>query len=128
MYEQDKTLSICCCPKLTDRHMYLNGFTKMKVKYATQVLSHSVVAIILMSVSLNALPQNAAVTAELVSNFDIFDCLNSSSTKGPKIFRQAISEHSNHKNFLTNMLSFIQSIKVVTIITIGQDCITYIKV
>ena len=114
MYERDKTLSIRCCPKLTDRHMYLNGFTKMKVKYATQVLSHSVAATILMSVSLNALPQNAAGTAELVSNFDsIFDCLNSSSTKGPKIFRRAISEHSNHKNFLTDMLLFIQSIKVV---------------
>ena len=60
------------------------------------------------------MPQNAAGAAELVSNFDnIFDCLNSSSTKGPKIFRQAISEHSNHKNFLTDMLLFIQSIKVV---------------
>jgi transposase-like protein len=33
MYERDKTLAIRCCPKLTNKHLHLNGFTKMKVKY-----------------------------------------------------------------------------------------------
>ena len=50
MYKRDKEQPIRCCPKLSDQHIYLNGFTKMEVKYATQVLSHSVSATILMSV------------------------------------------------------------------------------
>jgi hypothetical protein len=86
----------------------------MKVKYATQILSHSVSATMLTYVSLNALPAAAAGTAELISNFDkIFDCLNSSSKNDPKCHRQAISEKSIHHQFLKDMLQFIKSIKVV---------------
>ena len=86
----------------------------MKVKYATQILSHTVSATILMYVSLNALPATAAGTAELISNFDkIFDCLNSSLLNSPKCHRRAISENSIHHEFLTDMLKFIQCIKVV---------------
>ena len=114
MYEKDKALPMRCCPKLSDSHINLTGFTKMKVKYATQVLSHSVSATILTYVSLNALPAAAAGTAELISNFDkIFDCLNSSSLNSPKCHQQAISENSVHHEFLADMLKFIQSIKVV---------------
>ncbi len=114
MYEKDKSLQIRCCPKLSDSHINLTGFTKMKVKYATQILSHSVSSTILTYVSVNALPATAAGTAELISNFDkIFDCLNSSSINNPKCHRRAISENSIHHEFLTDMLKFILSIKVV---------------
>ena len=114
MYERDKALTMRCCPKLSDSHMNLTGFTKMKVKYATQVLSHSVSATILTYVSLNALPAAAAGTAELISNFDkIFNCLNSSSLNSPKCHQRAISENSIHHKFLTDMVKFIRSIKVI---------------
>jgi hypothetical protein len=114
MYERDKTLAIRCCPKLTNKQLHLKGFTKMKVRYATQVLSHLVSARILMMGSLGAMPSNAAGTAELISNFDqLFDCLNSSSPKSPKLHRQGISNDTIHKQFLTEMLTFIKSIKVV---------------
>ena len=114
MYESDKKLGIRCCPKLTNKHLHLNGFTKMKVKYATQVLSHSVAATILTMVSLGAMSSAAAGTAELVSNFDkIFDSLNSLSPKGPKLHRRAISNDSIHKEFLSDMLGFLKSIKVI---------------
>ena len=66
-------------------HMCPNGFLKMKVKLATQVLSHSVAAALNMAVSGGLLSASAAGTAEMVSKFDeIFDCLNSSTFNTPK--------------------------------------------
>ena len=70
IFEKDRTLSIRRCPKLTKKPINLNGFTKMKVKYATQVLSHSVSATILLHVSLGALPSTATGTAEFISVMD----------------------------------------------------------
>ena len=65
--------------KLTKKHIDLNGFQKMKVKYATQVLSKTMASSIMTYVSLGLLPAVAAGTAELLSKLDnIFYCLNSS--------------------------------------------------
>ena len=36
MYERGESITIRRCPKLTEKHIQLTGFTKMKVKYATQ--------------------------------------------------------------------------------------------
>lgn len=41
-YDIHKTLTNRCAPKLTDAHLLPNNFQKMKVKQATQVLSHTV--------------------------------------------------------------------------------------
>ncbi len=105
IYEKDRTLSIRCCPKLTKKHINLNGFTIMKVKYATQVLSHSVSATILLHVSLGALPSTATDTAEFISNMDkLLDCLNSSSLKDPKLHCQDISKNAIHSQFFQQMI------------------------
>lgn len=40
-------------PKLTDRHIFANVIPKMKVKYATQVLSHTVANFIDVVLTLN---------------------------------------------------------------------------
>ena len=37
-YNKDKTLSIRMAPKLTEKHIHPNGFSKMKVKYASQAI------------------------------------------------------------------------------------------
>ena len=80
VFNNDSTLPIRLCPKLTALHLHPNGFQKMKVKYATQTLSHTVSAAIETYVSLGRLPSSACGTAELVSKLDkTFDCLNSSS-------------------------------------------------
>lgn len=114
VYNRDQQQPIRCCPKLTQRHLNPNGFEKMKVKYATQVLSHTVASTLLTYVSLGALPTVAAGTAELLSNFDnIFDSLNSSSLSSEKLYKQAISKDSPHLEFLEHMLKFVISIKVV---------------
>ena len=129
LYERDSTLSIRCCPKLTEKHINPNGFTKMKVKYATHALSHTVAAAISMYVSLGALPLSAAGTAEFISMFDkIFDTLNSSSIKcAAKLYRRAISESSVHQKFLTTeAIPFITSLKVINGAT-GADVTNSLK-
>ena len=78
-YNQDKTLAKRTAPKLTGKHLHPNGFTKMKVKSATHVFSHTVAAAICTYVSMGGLPPRVSGTAQLLSQFDsIFDCVNSS--------------------------------------------------
>ena len=78
-YAKDVPLPIKSAPKLTEKHLHPNNFQKMKVKYATQVISHSVAASICMHISVGSLPPTAMGTAELLSTFDsVFDCINSS--------------------------------------------------
>ena len=79
----------------------------MKVKYATQTLSHTVAAAISMYVSVGAMP----ASAEFISKFHlIFDCLNSLSLKCPNLYRQALSENSVHQQFgATEAIPFIKS-------------------
>jgi hypothetical protein len=124
LYDRDSSLSIRCCPKLTDKHINPNGFTKMKVKLATQVLSHTVAAAISTYVSLGAMSASAAGTAEFITAFDkIFDCLNSSSVKyaNGKLHRKALSDSSVHLKFLTDeAIPFLSSIKVINRTT-GAD-------
>jgi hypothetical protein len=87
----------------------------MKVKYATQILSHFVSATILTYVCLGALPSTGASPAELVANFNkIFDCLNNSTLNSPKQHRRPIRDKSVHHEFLSDMLSFIKVIDCAT--------------
>jgi hypothetical protein len=113
LYKIDSDNTIRCCPKLTSIHLHPNGFQKMKVKYATQVLSHTVSAAMLTAVSSNLLPQSAAGTAELISHFDqIFNCLNSSSFKSRKIYNRPITPQSEHCTFMRDMCSFVKKIQI----------------
>ena len=43
-YEFDQTNPVKMTPKLTPKHIYLPAFTAMTVKYATQIMRHTVVA------------------------------------------------------------------------------------
>lgn len=73
-YNKDKELHIRAAPKLTDKHIHPNNFEKMKVKYATQILSHTVAASLCTYVSVGALSPLAMGTAEFLSKFDsLFD-------------------------------------------------------
>lgn len=124
VYHRDKQQSLRCCPKLTQKHISPNGFTKMKVKYATQVMSHTVGSTLCMYIALGALPPSAVGTAELIANMDnIFDCLNSSSLNSTKIYKKALSEDSAHHKFIDDMLPFIQSIKVKEDVTNKLRCL-----
>ena len=101
VYANDSKLPIRLCPKLTKKHMHPNRFQKMKVKYATQVLSHTVSAAISTYVSVGKLPSAACGTAELLMKLDqTFDCLNSSSPHSPKVLRRAMTPTSPHEDFM----------------------------
>ena len=117
-YRKEEKEALRLAPKLTEKHINLTGFSKMKVKLATQVLSHSVAAAINTYVRFHALPLSASGTALLLEKFDrIFDCCNASSFKDPKTGRRPITSTSLHVQELTDALSFIKSIKVVNCIT-----------
>ena len=112
-FNKDKSLPIRCAPKLTERHVHPNNFAKMKVKLATQILSHTVAASICTYVSLGVLPQSAMGTAEFISQFDsLFDSVNSSALNSAKDLRRPITAKSNHVQFLNKTISFIKSLKV----------------
>ncbi|CAB3997362.1 Hypothetical predicted protein [Paramuricea clavata] len=112
-YNKDKELPIRSAHKLTDKHIHPNNFNKMKVKYATQVLSHTVAASLCTYISLGVLPTSAMGTAELLLKFDtLFDSVNSSKLHSPKKLKTPITETSNHVNFFNEAIDFIASLKV----------------
>jgi hypothetical protein len=127
LYNIDSKNSIRCCPKLTSNHLYPNGFQKMKVKFATQVLSHTVSSAMLMATSGGLLPPSAVGTAELIAQFDtIFDCLNSTSFECPKIYNHPLSSQSHHFKFMADMCSLVGRLKVTDPAT-GKDVTSNLK-
>ena len=68
-FKQDQTLPTKLAPKRTEKHLHPNGFTKMKVKLASQIFSHTVSAAINTYVYLKALPGDALDTAQLIKCF-----------------------------------------------------------
>ena len=97
VYVRDSALPIRSAPKLTEKHIHPNNFNKMKVKLATQVLSHTVAATICMYVSVGALPSSAMGTAEFIQRFDsVFDCVNSSTLNSSKVLKCALSDQTKH--------------------------------
>ena len=114
LYEIDSKNEIRCCPKLTHSHLFPNNFQEMKVKLATQVLSHTVSSAFSTGVSTGQLPPRAAAAAELVEKFDrIFDSLKSSSPESPKHFNKPISQDSGHCEFMEETSCFVKNIKVI---------------
>ena len=113
-YKKDKELQIRAAPKLTDKHIRPNNFAKMKVKYATQVLSHTVAASICMHVSVGGLPSSAMGTAECISKFDsLFDSVNASTIHSSKALKCALTQTSPHLTFFQQATTFIKSLKIV---------------
>ena len=112
-YNKDKELPIRAAPKLTDKHIKPNNFAKMKVKYATQILSHTVAASICMYVSVGGLPSSAMGTAECILKFDsLFDSVNVSTINSPKSLKCALTQESPHLRFFEEALSFLKSLKI----------------
>ncbi len=113
-YNKDKELPIRAAPKLTDKHIRPNNFAKMKVKYATQILSHTVAASICMYVSVRGLPSSAMGTAECISKFDsLFDCVNVSTIHSTKKLKCALTQTSHHLSFFEQAISFIKNLRIV---------------
>ena len=99
--------------RLTKEHIFPNGFQKMSVPRAAQVLSASVAASLNTAVGQGTLPPAAAYTAEFCSNMDkLFNSVN-----GEVLFNEenpifsVLTEKSGHLEFWQNMKQWIGKFK-----------------
>lgn len=116
IYHSEKDNINKLAPKLTKSHIYPLRTEKMKVKLATQVLSHSVSAAINFSVTSGNLSHNALGTAEYILNFDqLFDVFNSSTFVTTKELNKAFTGSDSQIKFLLEMQQFLKKLKFITI-------------
>jgi len=112
-YNFDKENDIRLAPKLTDDHICLPMFTKMRVRLAAQIFSHTVAAGIATLNRLGKLPVESKSTAYFVDFMDkLFNCFNSSSRKSCKPLGQALSDHSGHVKFLQEAFEYLAEFKL----------------
>lgn len=96
---------------MTDNHIYPNNFEKIKIKYASQVLSHSVSAGINTFVSVGSLHVETIYTAEFIERFDkIFDILNSLKLYSSNSNKQVFTYKNEHVTLLNETIQFLQCI------------------
>ena len=109
-YLKDGRLKIKMAPKLTDRHIMLPAFSKMKVKLASQVFSRSVYVGMLTQVNTNQMTTEAIPTADFVRKMnDLFDCFNGKKVCHPNAYKRALSDKTIHVEYLNEMVSYIRS-------------------
>jgi hypothetical protein len=112
-YEIDKQQQIKCCPKLTDSHIYLPAFSRMKVRFATQVFSKSLARGLQLHNQFGKLDNSASETAEFLSKFDdIFDCMNNCRLSHVKPMLCALSDRTSHLTFIEESIDWIAKLKV----------------
>ena len=111
-YDFDKEQPVRMAPKLTDKHLTLPAFSSMKVKLATQVLSHSVAAGISSLSTAGYLPEKSQNTAKFVEDMDqLFDIFNSKSIKSKKPYMAGFSGAKLQADHLQKMLNIFQNMK-----------------
>ena len=113
-----KITSMRLCPKIAYKtHVIPNNFKRMKVKYATQVLSHTV-STAMMTFALSpdtSLPIEAMKTSNFFKFMDtLFDCFNSSTKFDSKPYKCALKEGSVHFEFLLNARDYLSRLLKLT--------------
>lgn len=125
-YEQDKKLTHRTAPKLTDSHIKPTNFEKMRVRYATQVLSFTTAAGMEIYTQLGRLPKEAEHTIAFISMFDnLFDIFNSWELKCKKKFRCAFKGETYQLEFLEQTLQFLSEFKMTSVK--NRDNTNYMK-
>lgn len=103
VYNCSKIKKLNLIPKIREKHITLNHFSKMKVKYAAQVFSESMYTAMLCYKTIY--PEkfsNESTTAELILDIDkLFDSVNSNLLKRPTLpkLNYVISKNSEHADF-----------------------------
>lgn len=111
-WEFDSGLPIRLAPKLSSRHIELPPFAPLRVKLATQVLSHSVAAGISTLCALKKLPPEAQYTAEFCERMDqLFNSFNSQTVTSNSKMRHALREKSGHIEFLKECQKWLDGVK-----------------
>lgn len=113
-YASDKMHPIRIAPKLTDSHIDSNSFEKMKVKYATQILSRTVASGLYTYAALGGLPKEATGTATFVYKInELFDVFNSSVRYHYRKRKCAVDGMNDNLQFLNDMKLWLSSWKVI---------------
>ena len=108
----DKRNGVRLAPRLTERHISLPPFTGLRVRYAAQVLSHSVAKGMSLLVQLKVFSEEIKPTADFAENFDqLFNAFNSGSIKSSHAMRHAVSESSGHSEFLREKLAWLETVQ-----------------
>lgn len=115
MYDIDKKYDNRLAPKLTDTHIMPTNFERMKVCYATQILSATVAAALRKLVTSSSISSEALVTSDFVLNMnDLFDMFNSSTLFHAIKYKQAFSGDDYQIDFLSKMKTYLNDLTVFT--------------
>lgn len=114
-FEMDSKLSVRMCPKLTQKHIELTNFSKMRVRLAAQIFSHSVAAGLMTYAKLGALEPSATNTANFIDRADrLFDAFNSRTLHCKlKPLKAAMSRTTMHVAFLKGCLNWFDDMKFI---------------
>ena len=111
LYKLDSQFPIRMVPRLTKQHINLPMFSHLRVRLATQVLSHSVAAAISTLVQLKAMDVEALTTGFFAERFDqLFNTFNSDAPTSTQKYRYSISPSSSHFEFLDETLEWLDSV------------------
>lgn len=112
LFKFDMSQKIKLAPRLTEKHILLPCFSKMKVKLASQVFSHSVASAIDLLANLGKLPQEAGITAKFIAEInDLFDCFNSRYTDSVPL-RRRMTGSSDHVRILNKTLTTLSELEI----------------
>ena len=111
-YDADSSKPIKMAPKLRKKHIHLPPFSPLRVRLATQVLSHSVASGMGVLAQWGIISSEAIYTSHFIEKMDVlFNCFNSKTLSSTAKMRHAFSETSGHKDQLKELKSWIQRIK-----------------
>ena len=115
-YELEKGFLVKSAPRLTDAHLDPPPiYGKMVVRYATQILSHSVASGIETYIAQGLMPQEAMATSKYCRRMnDLFDILNSSQVRAIQPFKCALTVNSHATfNFMRQSIAWLQKMKII---------------
>ena len=111
-FHADSSKPIRLAPRLTKTHLDLPPFTPMRVKLATQVLSHSVASGMAFLAQWGIIPDEAKHTSDFIEQMDqLFNCFNSMTLTSKSYMRHAISSSSGHVEHLKQKLTWLKKVK-----------------
>ncbi|XP_011860021.1 PREDICTED: transposable element P transposase isoform X2 [Vollenhovia emeryi] len=112
-YELDKTMQFRLAPELTDAHVNPGPFQKI-TRFATQLLSHSVVTGISTYMHFEKISTEAVGTVTFIDKMDkLFDMLNSTvKYSGDKLHAHVFEGNKFQIVFLKECLEFFDSLKI----------------
>jgi len=112
-YDSKQDIRLCC--RLTKKHVHLPPFASMRVRFATQVLSHSVAVGIKTLAQVKQLTgqaqRNYMAAAKFCKNFD--GIFNSKLLKDSHKLKSALSNVSAHFSFLEKCMEWLPRLKLV---------------